>query len=161
MIAASTGLVSCPAACRYAVLAHGGLQPLPHFVGLPGLQADRLRPLAGGEDLGLKIEPLVRQRAQRVGQLQIDEVLRRLGGVQLRLGPRAPAVGLGAQVLDLVDGSLGAQKGRHVGGQIAAAASLLIMRWPSFPHAWAVCEQKQEASAAAAKGTTGKAKRGV
>jgi hypothetical protein len=40
-----------------------------------------------------------------------------LGGIQLRLGCRAPAIRLGAQVLDLGDGLRGAQKGRHIGGQ--------------------------------------------
>ena len=82
------------AACgvKDPVLAHGGLQPLPDFVGLPGLQADLLRPLAGGEDLGLKVEALMRQRAQCIGEFQIDKVLGSLGGAQFRLG-RANASG--------------------------------------------------------------------
>ena len=109
--------MSLPGGRQVAVLAQRSLQPLPHLGGLPRLQADLLRPLAGGKDLGLKVQPPARQRAQRIGRLQVDKVLRSLRGVQLRLGGRAPAVRLGAQVLDLAHRRLGAQKGRHIGGQ--------------------------------------------
>src|SRR5579875_2774441 len=65
-----------------------------------------------GIGFGLEIEPPVRKRSQLIGQLQVDVVLGRLRGVQLRLGRRTPAVGL-------------------------RPASRLIMRWPSFSQAWA------------------------
>lgn len=83
---------------------HRSLQPLPHLVRFPGLQADLLGALAGGKDFGLKVEPLVRQRAQGVGQLEVDKMLGCLGGAQFRLSPRTPSVRFRAQIFNLVDG---------------------------------------------------------
>jgi hypothetical protein len=115
------GVDICPGTCgnHEAVLTHSGFQALPHFVGLPWLQADGLRPLTGGKDLSLKVEALVWQRAKCVGQLQVDEMFRRLGGTQLGLCSGAPAIGLGAKVFDIVDGGLCAQKGGNIGGEVA------------------------------------------
>ena len=126
--------VACPlTGGQLAVLAQCGLQALPDFGRLPGLQADLLRPLARGEDLGLEVQPLVRQGAERVRRFQVDEVLRSLHGAQLRLGGRAPAVRLRAQVLNFVQGPpANAETRAHRRAECWPPAGSSC-RWPSLP----------------------------
>jgi len=103
-----------------AVLAQSGLEALPDFSGNPGLEADLFRALAGGKDLGLEVQAPMRKGAKGIGQFEVDEVLWSLGGYQFRLGGRAPAIGLGTQVLDLIEsirrveecGYIGRKRGR-------------------------------------------------
>ena len=68
-----------------AVCAKCRFQALPDLGRLPGLKANLLRALAGSEYLGLEVQTVAGQRTECVGEFQIDEVLRRLGGVQFRL----------------------------------------------------------------------------
>jgi hypothetical protein len=79
------------------------------------LESDLLWPLPRGKNTSLEVQAAVRQRAQRVSRLQVDEVFKRLGCVQLRLGWRTPTVRLGTQILDLGNGLRRAQKRRHIG----------------------------------------------
>src|SRR6202011_5698085 len=57
-----------------AILAQGGLQPLPDLRCLPGLQAYLLGTLPGRKDFGLKIEPTAGQGTERDRRLPVDEV---------------------------------------------------------------------------------------
>lgn len=101
-----------------AILAQGGLEALPNLSGLPGLEPDLVWALAGGKGTGLEIEATTGQRTESVGGLKVNEVLRGLGGAQLGLRGRPPAVRFGAQVLDLIDGSGRTEKGGDIGGQV-------------------------------------------
>ena len=58
--------------------------------------------------------PAARQRSDDVCIFKIDEVIGSLRGVQFRFGQRPPAVGLGPQIFDLVDGIRRFQKRRYV-----------------------------------------------
>src|ERR1035441_8149003 len=81
------------------------------------MQPKLLWPLTGGKDLGFEVQPLARQGAQRIGRLQVYEVLRSLRRAQLRLGSRPPAVRLRPQILDLVHCRLGTQERGNAGRQ--------------------------------------------
>ena len=108
-----------------AVVAECGLEALVDFAGDVGLEADLLRGewkvgvfgLCGckGSD---EVVAAAGERAGQVGVFEVDEVLGGLGGVELGLGGGAPAVWLGAIVLDGVDGSAGPDECRHVGRQV-------------------------------------------
>ena len=70
-----------------------------------------------GVEGGDVLVALAGQRSDEVGVFEVDEVVGGLGGDQLGLGAGTPAIGLGAEVGDLVDGFRRAEEGGHVGGQ--------------------------------------------
>ena len=128
-----------------AVLAHGGLQPLPHLGRLPGLQANLLRPLAGGKDLGLEVQPLVRQRAQRIGRLQVDEVFRGLRRDNSGSAGERQRSGSGPRYsISLMASSECRKAGISAGRSVAARR--LIIRCPSLPQAWATSRMNSHAN---------------
>ena len=112
--------------CREsAILAHRRLQPLIHLGCDIRLQSDLLWPQLGGHiwmrqprriQRGNEvIAPAWQMIPDHIGEFQIDEMLRRLCVVQLRLARRPPAVRLRPQVLDLVDRRRAAEKSRQIG----------------------------------------------
>ena len=82
-----------------------------------------MRGLRGGEGADVVVAA-AGQRADEVGVLEVDEVLGGLGGVQLGLGGRTPTVGLGAVVLERVEGGGCAQEGWNVRGKVGAGEAV-------------------------------------
>ena len=111
---------------KLAIVAHRRLEALPHLTGDVRLEANLFRPHRRGHvrmqssvriERGDVLVALPGQRANQIGQLNIDEVIGRLRRDQLRLGARTPAVGLRAKVGDLVDSFLRTKKRGKVGRQ--------------------------------------------
>src|SRR5580698_5402070 len=104
-----------------AVFSERCLQPLPDFKGFPGLQADFFRALAMCEDLGFKVQAVAGQCSQGIGRFQVDEVFGSLGGAEFRLGVRAPAVGLGAEISYFAHRCIRPQKSWNLSRQSAGS----------------------------------------
>jgi hypothetical protein len=136
------------------VLAQSGLETLPDFKSLPGLESYLFRALVVREDLSLEVETVVWQRTERVGVFEVDEVFGGLSLLEFRLTEGAPAVWLRAQVFDFVDGCRGAQKrgnvsGKGGGGQAINETMALIA--PAETLGWEEESGDQQACGEAAK----------
>jgi len=109
-----------------AIVAHGGLEAFPDFAGDVGLEADLLGAEVGGA-VGMRgdvrveggdvLVALAGQGSDEVGVFDVDEVVGGLSGDEFGLGAGTPAVGLGAEVSDFVDGFGRAHEGGRVGGE--------------------------------------------
>jgi hypothetical protein len=124
---------------EFAVLAHVGLEALPDFFNLPGLEADSLEGLdlgVLGKGGGEGADEVVTLAGKVVavdatgssggagccavdGPLVVEEVVGGLGGDELGLGVALlPAVGLGAHPLDDVEAVGVAEEVGDVGGEV-------------------------------------------
>jgi hypothetical protein len=109
-----------------AVVAHGGLEALPDLTGDVRLEAYTFGAELGGEvgvgggvgvEGGDVLVALAGQGSDEVGVFDVDEVVGSLSGDELGFGAGTPAVGLGAEPGDFIDGFGSAKESGHVGGE--------------------------------------------